>query len=244
MRKILTLWDIDGNLVNVYKYHTPAYQNAMQKVYGVMPQASDVEKNYGYPAREVVAIPIRKFGINETIIQQGIDRVLELYGAELQKGIESAKAKEYILPGVEDLLKKLKSLNIPMGIVTGNIRVAADAILYGSGLYIYFDPDLNSYADDVLDRGQIVLSSINAANRKGIKVLADDVFVFGDMPIDITAAKQNGCRSVAVVRNTVGKESALNGLNYLSRKEQLASLHPDHIFDDYTELNQIIKILK
>jgi len=75
MKEILTLWDIDGNLVNVYRYHTPAYQKAMELVYGVKPSFEEIENNYGLPAREVVAIPVRKFGINEEIISNALPEV-------------------------------------------------------------------------------------------------------------------------------------------------------------------------
>ena len=29
-KRILTLWDIDGTLLNIYKYHTPAYQKGIR----------------------------------------------------------------------------------------------------------------------------------------------------------------------------------------------------------------------
>jgi beta-phosphoglucomutase-like phosphatase (HAD superfamily) len=79
MKDILTLWDIDGNLVNVYKYQTLAYQKAIQIVYGVRLPFQVIEENYGLPSREVVAIAVRRKGIDEEIIQERIEKTGRRY---------------------------------------------------------------------------------------------------------------------------------------------------------------------
>ena len=245
MSKILTLWDIDGNLVNVYKYHTPAYQKAIEKVYGVKPSSQEIEHNYGLPAREVIAIPVRKFGINEEVIEKGIKEVFSIYSQELEKGIKiTSKESEVILPGVLEFLEKIKSLNIPRGIVTGNIQKAGEAILKGSNLCDYFNSEINSYGDNVTYRYEIISTAINHARKKGFIEKDAKIYVFGDTPADVEAAKKNNCISVAVIKNSNNLDSSPGGKSYRKRKEALEKSNPDFLFDDYTNLEKMISFLK
>lgn len=243
MKKILTLWDIDGNLVNVYKYHTPAYQKAIEIVYGVKPSFSEIEHNYGLPAREVIAIPVRAKGISEETIQKGMEHVFSIYSKRLESGIKTA-LKDSKLPGVLDLLEKLKSLNIPRGIVSGNIKKAGEAILAGSNLYRYFDPRINSYGDDVSYRYEIVSNAIKSARDKGIIEGDAKIYVFGDTPADVEAAKKNECVSIAVIKNSNDTSSSFGGKSYYKRKKALEKSEPDYLFDDYTDIENILSALK
>ena len=243
MGKILTLWDIDGNLVNVYKYHTPAYQKAIEIVFGVKPTFQEIEHNYGLPAKEVVAIPVRKFGIKEEVIQKGIEEVFSIYSKNLEESIRIANKSNVVLPGVLDFITKLKSLNIPMGIVTGNIKKAGDAIIKGSDLYDFFDSRINSYGDKVNYRHEIVSQAIIRAKENGLIENNATIYVFGDTPADVEAAKKNGCISVAVIKNSNDSDSSPNGKNYVNRKRLLEAANPDFLFDDYTDCERILSII-
>ena len=239
MDKTLTLWDIDGNLVNVYKYHTPTYQKAMEAVYGVRPSLEEIEENYGLPASEVVAEPIRKFGIDESVIQEGIGDVLSRYSEQLEEGIK-ASSEKIVLPGVSELLRKINSLGIPMGIVTGNIRKAGEAIINGSNLDGFFDPRINSYGDHASYRHEIVRDAINRTRRFSLIEESAQVYVFGDTPADVEAAKENDCISIAVIKNSNELDSSPGGESYSKRKEALKKSDPDFLFDDYTNLGEIL----
>lgn len=244
MNNILTLWDIDGNLVNVYKYHTPAYQKAIETVFGIKLSFTEIETNYGMAAREVVAMPLRKKGVDEKRIQSGIEQVLAIYSEQLETGIKMAQKSKVILPGVLALLQKLKEKSIPMGLVTGNIKKAGEAIVKGSNLYDYFDSRVNSYGDKVTQRSKIVLNAINSAKKNGIITNNARIYVFGDTPSDIEAARENNCISVAVIKNSNSDESSLGGDSYHRRRAILLESKPDYLFDDYTNLEKILSILK
>lgn len=239
MNKILTLWDIDGNLVNVYNYHTPAYQKAIEAVYGVKPTFEEIEHNYGLPAREVVSIPVRKFGIDEETIQKGIEEVFSIYSNQLEENVKTASL-DVTLPGVLNFLKRIKSMNIPMGIVTGNIKKAGEAIIKGSNLYDFFNSKINSYGDKVNFRYEIVSAAINYAKEIGLADENTKIYVFGDTPADVEAAKKNNCISVAVIKNSNTEASSPGGLNYQRRRKALEESTPDFIFDDYTNLEEIL----
>lgn len=240
MTNILTLWDIDGNLVNIYKFHTPGYQKGMKDVFGVTIEPDKIERNYGQPANEVVAIPLREEGIPEDKIRKGVDKVLEIYVNELEKNIRSEK-KNAILPGVNRLLNEFSERKIPMGIVTGNIKKAGEAILHATDIFKYFKPEINSYGDDAETRSDIVANAISSAKKNGIDF--SQVFVFGDNPIDVVAAKANNCISIAVIKNSNTPDSSPGGTEYIKRKKELEEAKPDYLFDDYTDIEKIFSIL-
>ncbi|MBI2110504.1 HAD family phosphatase, partial [Candidatus Woesearchaeota archaeon] len=136
MRKILTLWDLDGNMVNVYRHHTPSYQSAIKSVYDIKLLLEEIEANYGKPASEVVAIPLRSKNVPEEKIQDGLQRTFQIYANQLEKRIRSSGNDGIapVLPGVINLLERLVAENIPRGVVTGNIRLAGETILKATDL--------------------------------------------------------------------------------------------------------------
>ncbi|MDO8508925.1 MAG: HAD hydrolase-like protein [Nanoarchaeota archaeon] len=243
MDNTLSLWDIDGNLVNVYKFHTPAYQLGIREVFGVEVSFPEIETHYGKPAREVVSAPLRKKGISDNTIENGVGRVLSIYSSQLEKMTSSLMPNEATLPGVLPLLHQFRKMGIPMGIVTGNIKIAGEAILKGTNLYGLFDSRISSYGDNATERYQIVSNSIESAKKFNLIKNNAKVYVFGDTPSDVEAAKKNNCKSIAVVKNSNNKDSSPGGENYLIRKTALIESKPDFLFDDYTDTFEILRLI-
>jgi phosphoglycolate phosphatase-like HAD superfamily hydrolase len=134
-------------------------------------------------------------------------------------------------------------MKIPMGIVTGNIKKAGEAILKGSDLFDFFDPRFNSYGDEAAYRSEIVYNAIESAKK--INTINKDakIFVFGDTPADVEAARKNNCTSIAVIKNSNDKDSSPEGKSYFQRKELLKKSEPDYLLDDYTDIKKILSIL-
>ncbi len=242
MKDILTLWDIDGNLVNVYKFHTPSYQKAFEEVFGVKLSFPEIEKNYGLPSWDVISLPLIEHGIPKELIGKNMDRTLSIYALQLEKGISKA-SEEVVLPGVLKLLGKLSSFGVPMGIVTGNIKRSAGVILKSAGLGSYFDSRISGYGDMPVSRSEIVACAILSARKVGMISKDARIFVFGDTPSDVSAAKENGCISVAVVKNSNEPGSSPGGKAYSERKKLLEAAYPDHLLDDYTGTKKVLDIL-
>ena len=243
MSKVLTLWDIDGTLVNVYEHHTPSYQESILQVYNIILTLEEIERNYGKPASEVVAIPVREKGLRESRIQEGLERAFSLYAQELARRIKEANsgAKSAILPGVQELLERLVLEEIPRGAVTGNIRLAGETILSTANLSQFFNPEINTYADQTTaKRAMIIKNALTNAKRIGIYNENTKVFVFGDTPSDVEAARENSCISVAVIKNSNTQESSPGGIEYEKRKKILEASNPDILLDDLTETEFIL----
>ncbi|MDD5182160.1 MAG: HAD family hydrolase [Candidatus Nanoarchaeia archaeon] len=244
MKNILTLWDIDGNLVDIYRYHTPAYQKAFKKVYKTELSSSEIEENYGKPQKDVIAIPLRNKGIDAETIQNGFPSMVSEYAKQFEHNLKQAsKDSNIVLPGVASLLQKLKSKNIPMGVVTGNIKKVGESILDIAGLYDYFDPRINSYGDGISHRYELVSKAINSAKKLGLVNFKTKIYVFGDVPADVESARKTGCISVAVIKNSHDSGSSKAGKSYSRRKKLLEAAKPDYLFDDYTDLEKIISVL-
>lgn len=244
MENLLVLCDIDGNLVYVTKHHTLGYQKAIEEVYGIKLTFPDIEANYGRPARDCIEMPLREKGMPEEIISQNSDEVLQIYAKYLERGIRKAsRESDVTLPGAIDMLKMIKSYGIPLGVVTGNIRIAGEAVLRGTSLYNLFDARINSYSDFASNRHEIVSNAIRSARELGLIDCSARVYVTGDTVHDITAARINKCISIAVIRNSNDEECSPGGRIYSQRKEILEKAQPDYLLDDYTDIEKIMSIL-
>lgn len=242
--KFLTLWDIDGNLVDISKYQALADQKAIEKIFGVKPTFIEIEKNFGKPTKEVLAIPLRKYGISEKDIQENMNKMLELQANQLIEEIKNIdKNSGILLPGVIGILEKLKELQIPMNIVTGNIKLVGEGIIDEINLSKYFDSRINSYGDNINQRSEIISNAIKKAIKSKIIDKKSKVYVFGDTPEDVIAAKKNNCISIAVIKNSNSPESSPGGESYKKRKKALKKSRPDFLLDDYSDYKKIIAIL-
>lgn len=244
MKNILNLWDIDGNMVNLYKCHNASYQKAIFEVYGKKIDFKEIESNYGVPSREVIAIPLRKIFLDEKTIQNGIKKALLIYSKQLGIEILKSDKSNLILPGVVNVLNKFKSFGIPSGIVTGNIKEAGELIIENTGLIKFFDSRINSFAEQqTTDRSQIVKNAIDLAIKN--KIISKDakIYVFGDTPTDVLAAKKNNCISIAVIKNSNDKDSSYGGQSYNKRKIALEEAGPHLLLEDYTQLDKLLDFM-
>lgn len=243
MENILTLWDIDGNLVNVYSHHTPAYQKTFMEIFGLKTSVELIEETYGLPAWDVITNPLRKSGIDEETIKKKYSQLMDTYFKHISESMNKEDSSSIVLPGIVPLLEKLRLMDIPMGIVTGNLKRTGEAILRAGRLIEYFDHDIRSYGDVEKERAQIVKNAIESAKKKGLVNDSTKIFVFGDTPSDVKAAKANNCISIAVIKNSKEEDSSPGGEEYKKRKALLEDANPDYLVDDYTDTEQILSIL-
>jgi len=236
MENVLTLWDIDGTLVNVFKYHTPAYQMAIKKVMGVDVPLVDISKNYGKPSALTIYLTLKEKGVSEKDIEGNVELILEVYAKQLLENLKN-ETEDVALPGVRDMLDELRLRKVPMGIVTGNIEIAGKAILKATGMEKYFD--VQSFGDNKDHRKEIVQEAMNSAKEQGLLMEDTKIFVFGDTPSDVEAAKQNGCVSVAVVRDAVDCDEE----HISKRRKELQESQPDYILEDFSDISKVLALL-
>jgi len=122
-------------------------------------------------------------------------RFQEMYYSTLPRTL--AEVQAHALPGVREVLVGLQAApGAFLGLATGNFREAARLKLERFGLYDFFQA--GGYADDSEDRAELVAIAIERLSEAGGAHGPREVYIIGDTPLDIAAAKANGARSVAV----------------------------------------------
>ena len=101
-----------------------------------------------------------------------------------------------VLVGVQELLGELsRDQNFILGIATGNLREGARIKLKHAGLSKYFS--FGGYDEDGLKRSGIVSKAIGRARQEQAEAFKK-IFLVGDSPYDVMAARETGIISIAV----------------------------------------------
>ncbi|MCX6152005.1 MAG: HAD-IA family hydrolase [Ignavibacteriales bacterium] len=112
-----------------------------------------------------------------------------------------------LYPGIKEILKMIKTSNIPLGVFTGKGREAATITLKLLHIYDYFD--LIITGDDVVN---------HKPDPEGILKFVDEfhlekerILLIGDAPADIKAAHSAGIKIASVVWDSYAKDEVLEG---------------------------------
>ena len=105
-------------------------------------------------------------------------------------------AQYAVLPGAEELLVRLGDAGVLLGIVSGAMEGAARTKLMPGNLNRFFL--FGAYGSDSPDRPELTRLAVAKAARLHGRLAADEVFVVGDTPLDIAAARAAGAVAVGV----------------------------------------------
>lgn len=144
--------------------------------------------------------------------------------------LELPRRKGKLLPGVLELLEKLKSRpHLVLALLTGNVSRGAQLKLEHYGVWHFFE--FGAFADDHQDRNQLGPFAVARAREKHRhEFSATEIDVIGDTPRDITCGKAFGARTIAVATGTCSRE-------------QLAEHQPDFLIDDLSDVDRVIDTL-
>jgi phosphoglycolate phosphatase len=102
-----------------------------------------------------------------------------------------------VLDGVRELLERLTRSGVALGLTTGGLEAVAHAKLGRARLNHFFL--VGGYGSDSEDRVRLTKAAIERGERLlGQRLGAGEVFVVGDTPLDVAAAKGAGAVSVGV----------------------------------------------
>jgi phosphoglycolate phosphatase-like HAD superfamily hydrolase len=131
------------------------------------------------------------------------------------------KKKTYILPsGIKGLLRRLsKDERVLLGLGTGNMERGARIKLEPSGFNAYFL--FGGFGSDAFHRPTLLRRAVRRAEKLAKKPIdGADVYVIGDTPLDVSAGKKAGFKTVGV------------GTGF-ARWEELVASKPDHLAKDF-----------
>jgi phosphoglycolate phosphatase len=224
-KRRLLLWDIDGTLISTGAAGHRAIALATSQRFGGSGDLEGVEiagRTDSGIAHQILA----KYG--EPITEDNMTSFLDLYLDLLAQELPLSKGR--VLPGVLELLKRAEHRSDTItGLLTGNLRRGAQLKLEHYQLWHFFA--FGAFADDHHDRNQLGTFALTRAHEgTGQEFLPEQVDVIGDTGHDIACGKAFGARTIAVATG-------------LWTCEKLAESAPDFLFDDLSNVDDVITTL-
>jgi phosphoglycolate phosphatase-like HAD superfamily hydrolase len=187
------LFDVDETLVHTGGAGARSWTAAFQKLYGI-PADIGAHSSAGETDPQVAGATFRGVLHREPTTVE-MDRLYAEY--LLRLGDEIWTSTQYrVLPGAEQTLRRLGEAGVMLGIVSGAMEGAARTKLVPGNLNRFFI--FGGYGSDSADRTEVTRLAIEKAARLHGGLTPGQVFVVGDTPHDIDAARGAGAVSVGV----------------------------------------------
>jgi len=209
--------DLDGTLLHAPYAGQSAFQAAFLTAFGVAPDMSEISFA-GATDLRVLDTLAQQCEIMMT--SQKIELFFKELSKELNKKMESHPPE--VFPGVKSFLQRVSS-RWGLGLVTGNSCSSAWVKIRHAGLESFFG-DVGGFGDEHGDRSQMAALALQRAGNP------KQVYLLGDTPSDIQAAKNNGLISVAVC-------------NGIFDRSALEATQPDWVLDSFLEVEDFFKEL-
>lgn len=177
----LVLFDVDNTLIKNNRRHRESFTYAFLKIYGI-DAGIDIINPEGKTDQQIIIEVLEKKGI----IKQDAIKKIKSCMQEMVRHYKTAPIKPEtaqitLIPGALELLKNLN--NCKLGLVTGNVEEIAYEKLNQVGIRDYFK--VGGFGSDSAERYKLVNLAIERAGNPKI------VFVIGDTPLDIEAARKS-----------------------------------------------------
>ena len=213
----VALFDIDGTLINTGGAGARSWLHAFDKLYGVPADiGSSSEAGETDPS---VARKTFEAALGRPPTEAELGRLFAAYLLRLSEEVASSEGYR-VLDGVEGLLTMLADAGTTLGIVSGAMEGAARVKLSRANLNRFFV--FGGYGSDSDDRAALTDSALRKASMlHGHDVDLSQVYVVGDTPRDVDAAKAVGAVAVAVAS---GKFSI----------DELTGIGADHVLPSLT----------
>lgn len=182
----LYLFDVDNTMLDVDHLHKQAYEEMYEKVYNTKHSLS-LPKGEERTTHNII-----KCALTNKVPGKKIEEQMEEAVASMAKLYMSSVNPLFVHTNVPQILGKLNQKGM-VGVFTGGARHITNTILKKAKLHDKFHHI--STCDDAPTRKEIVKHAIENASL-GRKF--DKIFVIGDSPEDIEAAKSNNAIAVGV----------------------------------------------
>ena len=189
MAKLL-LFDIDGTLMEESPTHTASFNYVCQSIYGVQTDIDSFPR-HGMTDTGILYGLLKKENVEDDQIRNSMKKA---FSAMVEYVSANLKPDDYrLLDHVNIVLEKLHNSEYSLGILTGNLQAIASLRLEKSGISSYFSA--GGYGDDSRVRSELVNHAIE---RFGKSIEREDIYLIGDTPLDIRAARDASVNAIAV----------------------------------------------
>ncbi len=211
-------FDIDGTLIRTGGAGKAAMEAALRTAFGV----SEIRDTISYSGRtdpDIGRDLLRVHDLDPT--PANYERLRDAYLRHLGPCMNAIRG--HVLPGIAELLERLRSANRRVGLLTGNIEAGARVKLDHFGLWNHFS--FGGFGDGCHDRDDVARTALAAARAIHGEPL-NDLWVIGDTPNDVKCARAIGAKCVAVA---TGWHSAA----------ELAAANADLVLDDLSQFGRL-----
>jgi phosphoglycolate phosphatase len=233
MRPTLVLFDIDGTLVDTGGAGRLGLEASFRSVFGVQDIETPASRvRFGGKTDPTIISDIaRHAGIAAGEVEARYAELQDAYLRALRNELSVPNERRRVLPGVAPLLANLASRpDVFLGLVTGNIEEGARVKLDAFGLNHYFVD--GGFSSDHPERGEIArIAHQKLSRRAGFRFPAERVMVIGDTELDVSCARDNGFRAIAVASGS-------------SSEDELRAARPDAVFPDLTDASAVLSAME
>ncbi|MBN2043045.1 MAG: HAD family hydrolase [Candidatus Aenigmarchaeota archaeon] len=226
MNKII-LFDVDCTLMDIPGLGKRTFPPMFREVYGkdtdFSPQAQGLaDQAIVYKYMTLAGLTKEEI---EAKMQEAIRVLIEVFKRDIEKDLN-----QFILPGVRELLKKLKDDGYRLGLLTGNLEDIAWEKMRRANLEGIFE--FGGFGSDAVERDDLVPIARRKAERVlGMDISPENIIVIGDTPKDVSCAKVSGAKFIGV---STGHFS----------KEDLESHGAEIILPDLSDTEKVMKTIK
>ncbi len=198
---MIILFDIDGTLISAHGAGRRAFERALRETVDLGEGLSGIALD-GKTDPLILDEAYAAVG-RSAPTEADRQRVFAAYLANLDA--ELGKGGYRVLPGVERALAHFEAKGAHIGLQTGNLEDGARIKLSFGALWHRFA--FGGYGSDARAREDLVRVAITRGHaRAGRTVAADDIWVIGDTPRDISAAHASGARAIGVATGSYSVE--------------------------------------
>jgi phosphoglycolate phosphatase len=220
----ICLFDIDGTLLSSGGAGQAAMEFAMEKQFGITEPTEGI--SVAGRCDFAITSDLLKFhnvdpsDENRCLLRDRyLDRLPEELG--LRPGL--------ILPGVEELLRRLSENSHVLGLLTGNFQAGATCKLEHFQLAEFFN--FGGFGDEHSLRDDVAREAFQQAKEfLDREIDAKEVWVIGDTPADVQCGRAINANVIAVATG-------------MFSFDQLKETQPDHLFADFSQVDEFVKLL-
>lgn len=198
----LILFDIDGTLVSMGGAGTKAMNLAFNELFSIDDAFKEI------PMAGKTDIQIMKEGLKLHCLPYmdgNVDKMKNGYLKFLQEEVNNPL--KHLKPGIISSLELFNKMNLPLGLLTGNLEKGAKIKLGTFNLNEYFLE--GAFGSDDEERDNLLPIAIAKFAKKGLRFTPNNCIVVGDTPRDVRCAKIHGAGCIAVATGPYSKEDLL-----------------------------------
>lgn len=222
---LVPLFDIDWTLlVGNNQVHLDAFTHMFTTVYNEPTAAISDITPHGMIDSQIIVEVMKVHGWVEGDTRQKLPEAFSAINSYYTKNADPKYIEK--LPGVDNLLTKLKESDILMGLLSGNIEGMAWNKMEMAGIKDYFS--FGAFGDMANTRPELVSVAQNQIKAKFKLDIPNEQFVIiGDSPLDVMTAKKAGTKCIAVATGS-------------SDKTKLTLENPELVVDSLNEIDKIL----